>query len=114
MANRWREEQAQLRNDLARHDAADRSYTEAGIALVELAGMALDLYESQSSPKQRKLLDFMVSNSEYGGGRLTVLWRKPFDLLAESITATPKNKSARRFCRRAEMVHPRGVEPLTF
>ena len=86
-SNRWRQEQAGLRSDMERHQLADQRYNDEGVALLELAGMAFDLYESQTASQKRRLLDFLCSNSEYRHGALSVEWRKPFDLLAESIDA---------------------------
>lgn len=85
--NRWRQEQAGLRSELERHDQADQHFSDQGVALLELAGMAFDLYESQTPSQKRRLLDFLCSNSEYRSGTLHVEWRKPFDVLAESISA---------------------------
>jgi site-specific DNA recombinase len=86
-ANGFREEMAHARAELARHEKADRSYTEEGIALLELAGMALELYESQDAGERRRMLDFLCLNSEFRGDSIVVQWRKPFDVLAESIEA---------------------------
>ena len=92
-ANGFREEMAHARTELARHENADRAYTEEGIALLELAGMALELWESQDAPERRRLLDFLCLNTEFRDGGLSVKWKKPFDALAESIDAA-KTKGA--------------------
>ncbi len=89
-SNTWREEMAHVRAELARHEGADRSYTEEGIALLELAGMALELFQSQEAPEKRRLLEFLCLNSEFHGDRIKVNWKKPFDVLAESIDAANK------------------------
>lgn len=49
-ANASREEMAHVRGELARYENADRAYTEEGIALLELSGMALELYEEEDAP----------------------------------------------------------------
>ena len=89
-ANGWRAEMAHLRTELARHENADRAYTEEGIALLELSGMALDLYETNPAPVKRELLDFLCLNTEFRGDTLTVRFKKPFDILAESIDEVSK------------------------
>lgn len=84
-SNTWREEMAHIRNELARHEKADRAYTEEGIALLELAGMALELYHSQDPSQRRRLLDFLCLNSEFRGNHVVVAFKKPFDELAGFI-----------------------------
>ena len=86
-ANEMRAQQAHVLADIATHQRADKVYMEEGIALLELAGSALELYESQSASQQRRMLGFLCSNSEFRDGALTVTFRKPFDTLAESIEA---------------------------
>ncbi len=84
-ANEMRAQQAHVLADIASHQRADKVYMEEGIALLELAGTALELYESQNASQQRRMLGFLCSNSEFRDGRLAVTFRKPFDVLAESI-----------------------------
>jgi hypothetical protein len=74
------------------HEAADRSYMAEGLALLELAGRAVDLYERQPPAERRKLLNFVLSNSTWRDRDLEVAWRQPFDLLAQSIGAVRQNK----------------------
>ncbi len=83
-ATGWRGEQERLRQEMGRHETADKAYTEEGIALLELAGMAVDLYTAQPGEEKRRLLDFMSCNSEFRNGKLVVRFKKPFDVLAES------------------------------
>ncbi len=91
MAQGWRVEQAKVRREVEAHEAADRSYMEEGLALLELAGRAVDLYERQPPAERRKLLNFVLSNSTWREDNLEVAWRQPFDLLAESISAVRQN-----------------------
>ncbi len=86
-ANQLREESAHARHELDQHAQADRAYTEEGIALLELAGMAFDLWESQEAPEKRRLLDFLCLNSELRSDGLHVTWKKPFDGLAKTRPA---------------------------
>ena len=89
-ANGLREEMAHVRGEIVRHESADRAYTEEGIALLELSGMALELWEEQEPPEKRRLLDFLCLNTEFRDGGLRVKWKKPYDALAESIDAANK------------------------
>ena len=78
-ANASREEMAHVRAELARYENADRAYTEEGIALLELSGMALELYEEEDAPERRRLLDFLTLNTEFRDDNIVVKWKKPFD-----------------------------------
>lgn len=89
-SNGLREEMAHARAELGRFQAADRTYTEEGIALLELAGKAVGLWESQPPPEKRALLDFLCLNSEFRNGAVHVEWRKPFEGLAEIIAEIGK------------------------
>ncbi len=110
----WREEQRRARRQIVEHETANQSYMEEGILLLELAHEAGRLFAAQPPEEQRKLLQFILSNSEYSGGTLTVHWRQPFDILAESARPERKNGDANSeepappSC----LVVPRGIEPL--
>ena len=88
-ARGWREDQAEVRRQMAAHEAADQGYMETGIALLELAQRLVVLYESQTGPEKRRLLKFVHSNSLWDGEELTVGWRQPFGILAESPIGPP-------------------------
>ena len=90
-ANEWRTDQARVLREIEVHTNANRSYMEDGIALVELAGRAGVLYASAEVPARRQLLNFVTSNSVWRGDNLEVRWRRPFDLLAQSLTEARKN-----------------------
>ena len=67
---------------------------EEGLALLELASRAADLFEKQEPREKRRLLDFVLSNSTWADGVLTPEFRQPFDLLADAAATTPKEKAA--------------------
>ena len=46
---------------------------------------------SREPREQRHLLDVLISNFVLAEGRLTVTWRKPFDVLAEAGSAENEN-----------------------
>ena len=73
--------------DIAAHQAADRSYIEEGIKLLELSQKAAQLFDSQPPSEKRKLLDFVLSNCSWKEGRLDAEYRQPFDLIASAAFA---------------------------
>lgn len=93
MAEGWRADQRKVRREIEVHESADRSYMEEGLALLELAGRAVVLYEKQTPDERRRLLNFVLSNSIWRDGDLEVVWRQPFDLLAESLIAIRENNN---------------------
>jgi hypothetical protein len=44
------------------------------------------IFEKQLASEKRRLLDFVLSNSTWGNGELTVKFRQPFDLIALGAT----------------------------
>ena len=89
----WREDQARIRSDIERHEAADQSYMEEGITLLELANSAADLFEKQPSSEKRKLLDFVLSNSLWDGETLVPVFRQPFDMIADAAATMATEKA---------------------
>jgi hypothetical protein len=53
--------------------------------LIERARRAHILFESQPPGGKRKLLDFVLSNRTWKGGRLSAKYWQPFDVLAVAI-----------------------------
>ena len=89
LSNQWRSEQDKLTQEILRHEAADRSYIDEGAGLIELAHDAPRLFAKQTPTEQRRLLNFVLSNSSWKNGDLTTTFRQPFDLIAEA-TANAK------------------------
>ena len=79
----WRDEQSRILNDLERHQNANKSYLDEGVALLELASHAEQLFREQPAIEKRRLLDFVCQNSQWGGGQLTIKFRQPFDIIAD-------------------------------
>ena len=90
----WRAEQERIERSIQDHRQADQSYMEEGLALLELAGRAADLFEKQEPREKRRLLDFVLSNSTWADGVLTPEFRQPFDLLADAAATAREEKSA--------------------
>jgi hypothetical protein len=79
--------QASIMRDVQAHQAANRSYIEEGVQLLELAHNAHVLFENQPAVEKRKLLDFVLSNCAWKGGELTAKYRQPFDMLAVAVAS---------------------------
>ena len=87
-AAEWRAEQDRVAEAIRDHRRADRSYTDTGVRLLELASGAHDAFMSQGSEERRKLLQLLVSNSSWKHGRLAVELHAPFDsILSEAAKA---------------------------
>ena len=90
----WDAEQTRILRAIDEHHAANHSYINEGVKLLELAKKAYLLYEKQKADEKRKLLDFVCSNSTWREGRLTVNFRQPFDMIAVANTAWIEEKAA--------------------
>ena len=86
-AAEFRAGQCRLMRDIDAHQVANKTYIEEGIKLLELAHPAHRLFESQHPNEKRKLLDFVLSNCRWKGGRLDADYRQPFDLIATAAFA---------------------------
>ena len=84
MSAEWRAEQDRCLREIERHQAADQSYLEEGVRLLELARNAQRLFEKQEPREKRRLLNFVVSNCSWKGGELAARLRQPFELLAQT------------------------------
>jgi site-specific DNA recombinase len=84
-AAEFRTEQGRVMCDIETHQNANQSYIEEGIRLLDLAHRAHVLFENQPPAEKRKLLDFVLSNCRWRGGKLEAEYRKPFDMLAVAV-----------------------------
>src|SRR5262249_5240708 len=82
--------------EIERHQAADQSYLEEGVRLLELARNAQRLFEKQEPREKRRLLNFVVSNCTWKGGEVVADLRQPFDLLAETTAITAQAAAGKR------------------
>lgn len=87
MAAQWRDEQARCLRDIERHQTANQSYLQEGIHLMELARSAQRLFAQQDAQQKRRFLNFVVSNSSWKRGALTLILRQPFDILANAASS---------------------------
>ena len=90
----WRTEQARVRRELERHESANQAYIDEGLALVEVANKAAELYLGRTPEQKRRLLNFVLLNSTWRGEKLEVEWREPFNLLAESAERCRANSAS--------------------
>jgi DNA invertase Pin-like site-specific DNA recombinase len=101
-AGEWRSEQDRLLRGIDEHQAANRSYLDEGVQLLELAGRAYELFRQQEPREQRRLLDFLLSNCTWKDNQLAVTFRQPFDMIADAakelrkVTATGGDTDGRR------------------
>lgn len=84
-AAEFRLEQCRVMRDIETHRNANQNSIEDGIRLLELARRAHLLFENQPPAEKRKLLDFVLSNCRWKGGKLEAEYRKPFDMLAVAV-----------------------------
>jgi site-specific DNA recombinase len=87
MSNQWREEQNRCQREIERHENADKSYKDEGVALLDLARNAQRLFAKQEPREKRRLLNFVLSNCSWEDGEVVATFRQPFDMLAETATA---------------------------
>ena len=76
------------------HQAADQSYMDEGVRLLELAQGAHRNFVRREPREKRRLLNFVLSNSVWKSGELTSSFRQPFDLLAETTAIAAKHAAA--------------------
>jgi hypothetical protein len=84
LSGEFRSEQARCIREITWHQAADQSYLEEGVRLLGLAHDARRLFAKQVPHEKRRLLNFVLSNSTWKNGELSVTFRQPFDLLAQT------------------------------
>ena len=93
MSNEWRDEQNRCLREIERHEAAEQSYMDEGVQILELARSAQKLFEQQQPREKRRLLNFVLSNCSWEDGEVVATFRQPFDLLAKT-TAIVARQSA--------------------
>jgi hypothetical protein len=94
MSNQWREEQNRCQREIDRLQAANKSYMDEGVQIIELANNAQTLYENQEPRQKRRLLNFLLSNCSWEDGEVIATFRQPFDLLAETTAAAARQDVA--------------------
>jgi site-specific DNA recombinase len=91
MSAEWREEQNRCLREIERHEAAEQSYMDEGVQILELARNAQRLFERQEPRQKRRLLNFVLSNCTWEEGEVVATFRQPFDLLAETTAIAARH-----------------------
>src|SRR5262249_6772894 len=68
MSNQWSEEQNRCLREIERLQAADWSYMNEGVQILELARNAQRLFARQEPREKRRLLNFLLSNCTWEDG----------------------------------------------
>ena len=79
--SQWREEQAQIRARIERHEQADQNYIEQGIRLLEIARNASQFYQTQGQAERSALLRFIIPESALQEDKVIPTFRPPFDII---------------------------------
>lgn len=93
-SSEWRGEQARVRRKLERHESENQAYIAEGLALVEVANKAAEMYPGRTPERKRRRLNFIRLNSTWRGGSPEVERREPINLVAESIAECRANDAA--------------------
>ena len=90
----WRIEQDKLLLSIEEHQAANRTYLDDGVRLLELAQRGYRLFQKQEPSEKRRLLNFLLSNCTWKDGTLSATFRQPFDLIVNMAAAHEMTKAA--------------------
>ena len=93
-ATEWREEQDRILRTIEEHQAANETYMEEAIRILELAYRAHELFQKQEAREKRRLLNFVLSNCTWKNGELNVTFRQPFDMIVEMQREHENKKAA--------------------
>ena len=86
----WREEQAQIRTRIERHEKADQNYIDQGIRLLELARNAQEFYRTHEQAERAALLGFILPASTLDRDRVVPTFKAPFDIIHRIAQETKK------------------------
>lgn len=81
----FREDQRSLARELDRLATADEAYIDDGIALLGIAKDVRRMFAEASFASKRNILSHLLSNCTYKDGEVDVNFRKPFDIIVESL-----------------------------
>lgn len=81
VASTWREERDRCVRDLDSLSFAEDDVIDDGVALVDFARTAHHRFETLPLSSKRRALNLVLSNCSFADGELTIIFRKPFDLL---------------------------------
>ena len=81
----YRNDERQILRQLDRLMDADHAYIDEGIALISMARDARRTFAEAGLERKQSLLATLLSNSTYKDGVVTASFRKPFDIIVESL-----------------------------
>ena len=90
MSNQWRVEQNRCQREIDRHQNADKSYKDEGVALARPRPECPTAVRKQEPREKRRLLNFLLSNCIWEDGEVVPTFRQPFDMLAETTAAATR------------------------
>lgn len=70
---------------MARHENANQGYFDMGVALLEAAAQAHEIYRVLSLPEKRVLASFVLSNLSITREKVVPIYKEPFAMLAEGL-----------------------------
>lgn len=91
----WRDELGRSESAIARQRAANQTFLDEGVMLLEIRSGAKGFFEHGDAAQKRSLLEIALSNSSWGDGRLSVTFNQPFDMIAEAVAHAGAQKAAR-------------------
>lgn len=92
MVSTWREERARCQRQVEILHNAEDAYVDDGIALLDVARKAHQLFTSQPPAAKNSALNLLVSNSSWANGELTVTFCEPFGMLEEFPLGGPSSE----------------------
>jgi hypothetical protein len=93
MMNNYREQDVQITAALAAHQRADTRYLDEGAKILELAQHAESIYESRQPAEKKDFLKILLSNCVLLDGKISVTYRKAFELTAKFARMRAQKKS---------------------
>ncbi|MEW5923674.1 MAG: recombinase family protein [Candidatus Zixiibacteriota bacterium] len=89
-SSEWDSELIDIQHKIRAHETANTNYYKTGVAILELANDAYDMYLQENREEQRKLLNTLLSNCTFYCGTLCPTYKKPFDILAKGFISKSK------------------------
>jgi site-specific DNA recombinase len=91
--SQWREELAQIRARIKRHEKAEQNYIDQGIRLLEIARNAQEFYRTHGQAERAALSGFILPGSMLDQGRVVPVFKPPFDIIRRIAQETEKAAS---------------------
>lgn len=90
----YREDMKGLSREFDRLSDADHAYIDDGIALLGIAKDARRVFAEANFAGKRNILHHLLSNCSYKDGEVSAIFRKPFDIIVESLPSTTLGEDA--------------------